>query len=163
METQLEIQRIVTNRTACSGCRLCAMACSFEKTKKFNPRSSGIWIESDEIEGNATPHICQQNIKACRTDKDGVELDLPRCIMICPASNETKPPIYWDVTLSIVKMNPSPECTQCQECIGACRFGSIRFDPSQDTLVKCDLCGGSPKCVEVCPTGAIRLSIRDLN
>ena len=108
METQLETQRIVIDRTACSACRLCAMACSFEKTKKFNPRSSGIWIESDEIEGKATPHICQQNIKACRMDKDGNKLDLPQCIAICHAANEADPPIYCDDVLSIVKMNPRP-------------------------------------------------------
>jgi carbon-monoxide dehydrogenase iron sulfur subunit len=161
LETQLETPRIVINRTVCSACRLCVMACSFEKTKKFNPRSSGIWIESDEIEGKATPHICQQNARACRVDKDGNKSDLPQCIAVCPAANEANPPIYWDGSLSIVKMNPRPECIPCQKCITACRFGSIRFDPSQNTLVKCDLCDGDPECVKVCPTGAIRLTDKD--
>jgi Fe-S-cluster-containing hydrogenase component 2 len=30
------------------------------------------------------------------------------------------------------------------------------MDPQKEELVKCDLCGGQPQCVEWCPTGAIR-------
>jgi len=31
----------------------------------------------------------------------------------------------------------------------------IRWDEEAGVYVKCDLCGGAPKCVEVCPTDAL--------
>ncbi len=35
----------------------------------------------------------------------------------------------------------------------ACLWGA--WDEDADVYVKCDLCGGAPKCVEVCPTDAL--------
>ena len=35
-----------------------------------------------------------------------------------------------------------------------CPFAAISID-ELGRIVKCDLCGGSPRCVELCPTGAL--------
>ena len=39
--------------------------------------------------------------------------------------------------------------------MGACPFGAILVDPKTGDVVKCDLCGGDPTCVKVCPTRAL--------
>ncbi len=46
-------------------------------------------------------------------------------------------------------------CNQCGLCVAACPFGMIRM--GLESVVKCELCGGDPECVKICPTGALRL------
>jgi Fe-S-cluster-containing hydrogenase component 2 len=40
-------------------------------------------------------------------------------------------------------------------CVSACPLGNMSYSPSGKNVFKCDLCGGSPKCVEFCAPGAI--------
>lgn len=51
-------------------------------------------------------------------------------------------------------------CIGCRVCIVACPFGAMSFDTEQHVACKCDLCGGAPKCVEICkicnPPGALK-------
>ena len=37
----------------------------------------------------------------------------------------------------------------------ACPFGSVRYDSVTKSISKCDTCAGAPKCVEMCPNGAL--------
>jgi Fe-S-cluster-containing dehydrogenase component len=34
-------------------------------------------------------------------------------------------------------------------------YGTINYNSSTGKVIKCDLCGGDPVCVDACPTGAI--------
>ena len=145
--------RIRARSAACTGCRMCEMACSVEKTGRFSSRSARIWIETDARVGKDLPHVCQQNIRACR----GGDNPDPRCIDACPEAKAPDPPIYWDEELALVVLTPKAECMTCLACVEACRFGAIRVDPSNETLIKCDLCGGEPECVTLCVTEAIQL------
>ncbi len=36
-----------------------------------------------------------------------------------------------------------------------CPFGNMLWDETYHCVQKCDLCGGEPRCVPFCPTGAI--------
>ena len=51
------------------------------------------------------------------------------------------------------------KCTGCGACADACPFNTegmiVRLDEKAGVCVKCDLCGGAPKCAEVCPTDAL--------
>ncbi len=144
--------RISGRNSECTGCRLCEMACSMDKTGRFSPRSSRIWIETDARVGKDVIHVCQQNIKACRAKGE----EQPRCIAACPAAGESKPPIYWEEALSMVKLEPRAECSACRACLDACRFQAIRIDPVEGRLVKCELCNGDPECIKTCVTTAIK-------
>jgi Fe-S-cluster-containing dehydrogenase component len=131
---------------------MCEMACSVEKTGVFRPRSARIWIETDARVGRDVPHVCQQNIKACR-EKGSSE---PRCAAACPLARDPDPPLYWDDSLAVMVLRPKKECKTCGACASACRFKAIRIDPAEGLPIKCDLCSGEPECVQVCVTDAIR-------
>jgi Fe-S-cluster-containing hydrogenase component 2 len=51
-------------------------------------------------------------------------------------------------------------CTACGECQEACPFDTegmiLRHDKEAGVYVKCDMCGGEPRCVSVCPTDALK-------
>ena len=53
------------------------------------------------------------------------------------------------------------KCIACGECARKCPFnteGTVVFlNAKKGVYVKCDLCGGEPKCVEFCATGALKL------
>ena len=144
--------RIAAQSSLCTGCRLCEMACSVDKTGQFSPKSSRIWIETDALVGKDVPHVCQQNIKACR-DKGK---DQPRCIAACPAAAEASPPIYWDEVHAMVRFDLREDCSKCLACLDVCRFQAIRIDPLIGQLVKCELCGGDPQCIKLCVVNAIK-------
>ena len=46
-------------------------------------------------------------------------------------------------------------CIRCRMCLLFCPFGAIGQDPDTLIMIKCDLCGGDPKCVQWCPNDAI--------
>ena len=68
--------------------------------------------------------------------------------------------IYQDPDLQIWRVDYDT-CIGCRECVSACRFSAMFFDPNGDQVIKCELCGGSgePACVPVCPTGALKLRV----
>jgi Fe-S-cluster-containing hydrogenase component 2 len=44
-------------------------------------------------------------------------------------------------------------CTACGKCIDACPGKIPHMHPAEKRVVICDLCNGSPQCVEVCQEG----------
>jgi Fe-S-cluster-containing hydrogenase component 2 len=46
-------------------------------------------------------------------------------------------------------------CVGCKVCTIACPFGTINYNSISTKVDKCDLCGGDPDCVKVCPTPAL--------
>jgi Fe-S-cluster-containing dehydrogenase component len=50
----------------------------------------------------------------------------------------------------------SNKCIGCKLCIIACPFGNMSYNSMDRKVVKCDLCGGNPKCAELCTSGAIQ-------
>lgn len=78
----------------------------------------------------------------------------PICVFVCPEGNFQK---RYD---GIVIRN-SGRCQLCMQCIEACPFGAIKWDPVTNQIHKCDFClerldqGLQPICVENCITGAL--------
>lgn len=89
---------------------------------------------------------------------EGVEVSVPvmclqcedaACMKVCP-----KGAIYRDEHGAVL---PDPnKCIACKMCISACPFGNITFSTSLKKIVKCNLCGGNPRCAKYCPTRAIQ-------
>jgi Fe-S-cluster-containing dehydrogenase component len=134
--------RILTKKSLCSGCLSCMSVCSLTNERSVGLTNSRIQVDVDVFGGH-------NEITICRQCKD------PACVKACPVDA-----IYKDSTLDIWRVDYG-RCIGCRECVGACPFSSMLFDPHGDQVIKCELCGasGKPACVEICPTGALQLKV----
>ena len=140
-ENELMEQKTFFVRTEfCTGCGLCQLACSMVKEKEANPAKSRISINRVVMDGLMVPHICRNCQK-------------PPCIEAC-----RRKAIIKDAKTGWVTID-SEKCNNCTLCISACPFSAIVVTPEQEVLL-CDVCGGNPKCVAMCPTGAIQFADR---
>lgn len=121
----------------CTGCRMCVMACSLNKTGTFNPVRARISIVKWEEEGIMAPVMCQH-------------CEEPFCVACCPVDAISK-----NEESGAIEIN-SQVCVGCKMCMMICPFGGPSFDPVERKVVNCDLCDGNPACVEVCPTDALQ-------
>ena len=124
----------------CTGCGLCQLACSMVKEKEPNPARARISVQRLVMDGLMLPYICLN----CKK---------PPCIEVCRRKAITKDARTGWVTIDKEK------CNNCTLCIAACPYQAIVLTPEKDVLL-CDVCGGSPKCVEMCPTGAVQFASR---
>ncbi|MHA1783950.1 MAG: 4Fe-4S dicluster domain-containing protein [Candidatus Helarchaeota archaeon] len=127
MQVSIEVEK-------CIGCRLCEMICSLHNENNINPSRSRIEVitVSPEID---IPVYCYQ----CT--------DAP-CASVCPVNAITR---NKDGVMEINKET----CINCRACTKACPFGCIGIN-SDGKIFKCDLCGGEPECVKICPTHALK-------
>ena len=129
---------ILVDPEKCIGCRTCALACSFEHDDEFNlvfSRIQPLWLK--EI-GKFLPYTCQQ-------------CEEPLCAEACPRKAIT---VDQDTGAKIVD---ETLCIGCRTCFYACPFGIPVVHPLKGYMNKCNLCGGSPQCVEECPREALSL------
>ena len=133
---------LVFNADHCTGCGLCELMCSLAHTETCNPARSRIRILRMEQAGVNIQKFCQQCEDAA-------------CIAACPVSA-----IDRNKSTGMVEIDDEL-CIKCQECITACPYQGIYFDSIDDKVIKCDLCGGNPKCVMFCETKAIEFMEKD--
>lgn len=124
------------NPERCSGCRTCEIVCSLIQDGECNPAASRIAIIRYEDLGIYLPMTCQHCESAV-------------CMDICPAGA-----IYRDESIGAILIDVN-KCIGCKLCLMACPIGGVQLHPVSKRVVKCDLCGGEPKCVEFCPGEAL--------
>ena len=130
------------NGDICRWCKACELVCSIHHEGVFRPTASRIRMLLDHFEAEMTVAMCRQ----CRN---------PRCLLACPEDA-----IVVDEKTGARVIVPEL-CTACGLCREACPFDFpemiLRHDEQAETYVKCDMCGGEPRCVEVCPTDALKM------
>jgi TPP-dependent indolepyruvate ferredoxin oxidoreductase alpha subunit len=131
-------QHVDCNTEKCVGCEICEYACSYEKEKVFNPLKSRIRAVRMKQTHN-TAVTC----KGC--------IDMP-CVVACPENALMRSPETGAITTD------GDKCSGCGWCIEACEYGAITMHPDKHKAIVCDICGGDPKCVPVCPEGALSLT-----
>ena len=128
---------IIIDHDKCTGCLMCAQACSLVKTGTFNPAAARIRIVDWEESGATDPIVCQHCAE-------------PVCIPACPESAISKDPAG-----GIVRIDPEA-CINCATCRKICPYAGPVYSAIEKRVVLCDHCGGEPTCVSVCPTGALQ-------
>ena len=103
-------------------------------------------------ERQATTLICRANYKAMNgligflADECCADA---ACAAVCPTEALLRNPETGAIDMV------RSRCIQCRTCVAACPFGNMLWDTAYHRVQKCDLCGGDPKCVPFCPTGAL--------
>jgi len=124
------------NPEKCIGCRSCELACSFNKTNEFNPKHSAVTVMIYDEAAIAVPVMCMQCEDA-------------NCVRICPTGAASK-----DAKTGAVVIDQK-KCIGCKLCMSVCPLGNMSYNSVEKKMIKCDLCGGEPKCAQICPAGAI--------
>ena len=131
------MNRIVFDPKQCSLCGVCEIACSLSKGGRLDADRSRIRIETAGDEFPLRAAVCRH-------------CEEPACVTACMrgiiAKNEVSGQVFrkWE------------DCFRCAACTVYCPVGAIVEDPALHAFVSCDLCGGDPLCVQVCPNGALR-------
>ena len=136
----------------CTGCKSCEAACKQEHG--LGPgeyRNKVVWASSLEEEGLAFLTLTCQHCER------------PACLRACPVNPKA---ITKDAVTGIVRVDES-RCTGCGECVMACPYSAMGYDPKGHHAVKCNLCeerradgAATTACASVCPTQAIRFGKR---
>lgn len=122
----------------CSGCRTCELICSWSHNQGVvRPSLSRVQVLKKEDLAINTPMFCLQ-------------CELAFCKEVCPVHAISK-----DKNTGALMINQDT-CIGCRACLMVCPFGAIGQDPETRIMLKCDLCGGDPKCVQWCPNEAIQ-------
>ena len=129
-------KKIIVEHNKCTGCLICAQACSLVKTGTFNPTASRIRIVDWEDSGITVPVVCQHCAE-------------PVCLPAC-----LEEAIGKDPQTGIVSIDQDL-CVTCAKCRNACPYGGPIFSAPEKRVRLCDHCDGEPACVIVCPTGAL--------
>lgn len=130
-------KRVVLDLDRCIECKSCMAAC-------FYGHEEMAGVQFVDIGPALLPVVCRQ----CAD---------PACVEVCPAEamirNER-----GVVARGIFR------CRGCGSCVRACPFGVLSLEMVGHQVAKCDLCqdrierGLEPRCVAVCPTGALRFA-----
>jgi len=75
----------------------------------------------------------------------------PACMVVCPTGAISK-----SEADGIVRINED-KCIGCGLCTLACPYAGMSYNFDKQKAFKCDLCDGSPKCLDACPCGLISL------
>ena len=134
---------IAVDNSRCSGCGICEAECAFAREKTFDTWRSRIRINHFEPSLDIAA-ICA----SCN--------DAP-CVAACPkdAGALTRDPLTGAILLNEAK------CIGCGACLNACakdRSNIIRMSrDGKKALGICDLCGGDPACIKICPEQCLSL------
>jgi carbon-monoxide dehydrogenase iron sulfur subunit len=127
------MRRLLVTPARCTGCRTCEIACAFSHPVKGEPGRSAIRALSAGRPETGTPVVCLQ-------------CDSAACVAVCPTGA-----LVRDAGTDAI-VHVKERCVACRSCAFACPFGNVAFDDATLRVVKCDLCGGNPRCAQFCPT-----------
>jgi len=120
----------------CIACFSCERACQFHQAEQDSGWQPNIFVHVDMERRRIHAGTCLQ----CET---------ALCMEVCPTKAITR-----DLETNAVVVDKE-NCLGCGMCVAACPFGYMNLDDSHRRAIKCDLCGGDPKCVQMCMAKAL--------
>ena len=138
----------------CTGCRMCEIACSFSHGQGFASSKASLRVASPSP-GECEPITC--SLLLVRSPSMFTSLSpsltspcvLPLCMKACHWRALTIHPTLGHIRFLEEK------CTHCEKCVKACPLRLIPFDEEKKVPLVCDMCDGTPACVEWCQPEAL--------
>jgi Fe-S-cluster-containing dehydrogenase component len=146
---------ILADPSRCVGCQRCELACTEFNEGRAQPSLSRIKIARSQNFGPEGPTggPKMRGIWGDGLVVQGVCRQCPHpvpCATACPEGA-----IVLDPKTG-ARVVDARRCVGCRLCQRACPWGMMTFDEERQKASKCFLCNGKPKCVEACPSGALR-------
>ncbi len=135
----------------CTGCRTCTVACKMENRLE---QVSGIRVETVGGPLCDTPAGKYPNLSMYYLPVPCMHCSEPPCLPSCPTEAIYRRP-------DGVVLIDEEECNGCQQCLEACPYDMLAYDPEKDKVWKCTLCahridqGLEPFCVVCCEMEAM--------
>ncbi len=154
----------VVDLSICNGCYTCQFACKDEHCgndwtpiAKPQPEIGQFWMKLTERVRGTVPKV-----KVAYRPHFCMHCDDAPCMEACPVEGA----IYKRED-GLVIIDPE-KCTGCRNCMDACPYGVIYFNEGLNIAQKCTGCAhllddgwAEPRCVDACPTLALRLLDED--
>lgn len=151
------LKMILVDYSKCTGCKTCEAVCS-----SFN---NPVTYNGEKLPGLGNPAYSNIRVESFNPDVDIPKVcamcpDTP-CVKACPVEPDIKTKrkaLYRDEQILTIKNDPE-KCIGCGNCVRACaeqRMGVIELNPQTGKPRGiCNLCGGDPQCVKLCPFDAL--------
>ena len=135
-------QKLYALSNQCTDCNICEVACSLVHSPAgtVNPLLARLHIDHSPQVGRKIVHPFAFVADICHHCGNP-----PPCAEVCPVDA-----FYYDPATNVAII-AQDKCIQCMECVPGCPFDVVFVAPDGE-LLKCDLCGGEPACVEACAT-----------
>jgi Fe-S-cluster-containing dehydrogenase component len=141
----MTIKVLVFEPKKCVGCRLCEQICTLTHYGVSNPTKARIRIYRNDEQQLDLATYCHQ-------------CDDAPCIQACNFEA-----LFRNNKTTAIEVDEE-KCVGCRECIRECPYAAPTMHPDGEYVLICDLCGGSPACVDICPEHAIQyLEIQKAN
>lgn len=138
--------RVICDRTLCSGCLACVVACIDQHYDETQTEAVSGRIYEKRVEKSGMSAYITRSCLHCEDAK---------CVKHCPAGAIVKTDAGFVIPIQ-------ENCIGCRTCLSVCPYDVPRFD-AEGRIVKCDGCyarveaGLEPACVRTCNTGALSL------
>lgn len=140
----------------CTGCLMCELVCTLHHEQNFN--FSNARIRVDRLSENEhQPVACSLLLNPSLPMLSALSPSLtfpghhPACVEACGSRALTIHP-----TMGYLQFREE-RCSGCQKCVKACPLHLIPFNEARKIPLVCDMCGGSPECVEWCQPQALKI------
>jgi len=149
----------VIDVSICNGCYCCQIACKDEHVgndwmpyARPQPDTGQFWLKLNEFVRGTVPKVKMHYLpQLC------MHCEEAPCIRDCPVEGA----IYRRED-GLIIIDPA-KCTGCKNCLDACPYNAIYFNQDLNIAQKCTGCAhllddgwNEPRCVDVCPTGALK-------
>ena len=153
---------LLAEASRCVACGRCELACSEWHLGRAQPSLARMRVRSGLEVG--LPDRAEQGGGLGELARSQVVhdtcLQCPHpvpCALACPEGAIVADPATG------ARVVEAARCTGCGMCTEACPWAMPVLDAATGKAAKCDLCGGEPRCVAECPSGALRrVTWRDL-
>jgi len=153
------MKAFVIDVALCNGCYCCQIACKDEHVgnewmpyTRPQPDTGQFWIKLNEYIQGTVPKVRMHYIPVMC-----MHCEEAPCMSSCPVAGA-----IYKRDDGLVIIDPG-KCTGCKNCIDVCPYGVIYLNEGLNIAQKCTGCAHllddgwkEPRCVDVCPTKAIR-------